>query len=55
MNAITASNLEVRLLELSEAELDDISGGYIGETEKNLSRGTRTDTTSAATSTCIML
>ena len=52
MNAITESNLEVHLLELSEAELEDISGGYIGETEKNFSRGTGTDTTAAATSTC---
>jgi hypothetical protein len=35
--------------ELSEAELARVSGGYIGETEKNISRGTRVDTASAAT------
>jgi hypothetical protein len=45
------AGLEVRELrdELSEAELARVSGGYIGETEKNISRGTRVDTASAAT------
>jgi hypothetical protein len=37
-------NLEVGELrdKLSEAELKKVSGGYIGETEKNVSRGKTT-------------
>jgi hypothetical protein len=43
-------SLEVRGLrdELSEAELERVSGGYIGETEKNISCGNRVDAASPA-------
>jgi hypothetical protein len=33
------ASLQVRELELGEDELKKVSGGYIGETEKNISRG----------------
>jgi hypothetical protein len=36
------ASLEVRELELGEDELKKVSGGYIGETEKNISRGKTT-------------
>ena len=37
------AGLDIRDLrdELSEEDLERICGGYIGETEKNISRGTR--------------